>query len=87
MRPVQDKLVDRALLDGALPLSGRVLRVSGRLSFEIVLKAQAAGIPSVVAVSAPSSLAVDMALAGGVTLAGFLRGAAVNVYTHPERIR
>jgi len=82
-----DKLVGRALLDGALPLSGRVLLVSGRLSFEIVLKAQAAGIPIVVAVSAPSSLAVDMALAGGVTLAGFLRGAAVNVYTHPERIR
>ena len=82
-----DKLVGRALLDDALPLRRVVLLVSGRLSFEIVLKALAAGIPILAAVSAPSSLAVDMAQAGGVTLAGFLRGATVNVYTHPERIR
>lgn len=82
-----DKLVGRALLDGTLPMDERILLVSGRLSFEIVLKALAAGIPIVAAVSAPSSLAVDMAQAGGVTLAGFLRGATVNVYTHPERIR
>lgn len=82
-----DKLVGRALLDGALPLRERVLLVSGRLSFEIILKALAAGIPIVAAVSAPSSLAVDLADAGGVTLAAFLRGERVNVYTHPERIR
>ncbi|HST90184.1 MAG TPA: formate dehydrogenase accessory sulfurtransferase FdhD [Ktedonobacterales bacterium] len=81
-----DKLVGRALLDGTLPMDERILLVSGRLSFEIVLKALAAGIPIVAAVSAPSSLAVDMAQAGGVTLTGFLRGATVNVYTHPERV-
>jgi FdhD protein len=81
-----DKLVGRALLDGTLPLSARILLVSGRLSFEIVLKALAAGIPIVAAVSAPSSLAVDLAEAANITLAGFLRGASVNVYTHPWRI-
>jgi FdhD protein len=81
-----DKLVGRALLDGALPLADRVLMVSGRLSFEIVLKALAAGIPLIAAVSAPSSLAVDLALAGNITLAGFLRGSSFNVYTHPWRI-
>jgi FdhD protein len=81
-----DKLVGRALLDDALPLSERVLLVSGRLSFEIVLKALAAGIPLVAAVSAPSSLAVDLAAAGNITLAGFLRGASVNVYTHAWRV-
>lgn len=81
-----DKLVGRALLDGALPLSERVLMVSGRLSFEIVLKALAAGVPLVAAVSAPSSLAVDLALAGNITLVGFLRGSSFNVYTHPRRV-
>lgn len=81
-----DKLIGRALLDGELPLAERVLLVSGRLSFEIVLKALAAGIPLIAAVSAPSSLAVDMALAGNITLVGFLRGASFNVYTHPWRI-
>jgi FdhD protein len=82
-----DRLVGRALLDDALPLRGRILLVSGRLSFEIVLKALVAGIPLVAAVSAPSSLAVDLAAASGITLAAFLRGAGVNVYTHPARIR
>ncbi|WIG57781.1 MAG: Sulfur carrier protein FdhD [Ktedonobacterales bacterium] len=82
-----DKLVGRALLDGALPLADRLLLVSGRLSFEIVLKAWTAGIPLVAAVSAPSSLAVDLAMAGGITLVGFLRGENANVYTHPERVR
>ncbi len=82
-----DKLVGRALLDGALPLEARVLMVSGRLSYEIVLKALAARIPLVAAVSAPSSLAVDLAAAGGITLAAFLRGHGVNVYTHPQRVR
>jgi FdhD protein len=81
-----DKLVGRALLDDALPLSNRILLVSGRLSFEIVLKALAAGIPLLAAVSAPSSLAVDLAQAGNITLAGFLRGASVNVYTHAWRV-
>jgi FdhD protein len=81
-----DKLVGRSLLDGALPLSERVLLVSGRLSFEIVLKALAGGIPLVAAVSAPSSLAVDLALAGNITLVGFLRGTSFNVYTHPWRV-
>jgi FdhD protein len=81
-----DKLVGRALLDGALPLRDRILLVSGRLSFEIVLKALAARIPLVAAVSAPSSLAVDLADAGGITLAAFLRGTQVNVYTHPDRV-
>lgn len=82
-----DRLVGRALLDGTLPLRERILLVSGRLSFEIVLKALAAGVPLVAAVSAPSSLAVDLAEAGGVTLAAFLRGSTVNVYTHPQRVR
>jgi FdhD protein len=81
-----DKLVGRALLDDALPLSDRILLVSGRLSFEIVLKALAAGIPLVAAVSAPSGLAVDLAEASNITLAGFLRGAGVNVYTHAWRV-
>lgn len=81
-----DKLVGRALLDGALPLAERVLLVSGRLSFEIVLKALAAGIPLVAAVSAPSSLAVDLAQAGNITLVGFLRGSSFNVYTHSWRV-
>ena len=82
-----DRLVGRALLDGTLPLSARALMVSGRLSYEIVLKALAAGIPLVAAVSAPSSLAVDLAHAGGVTLVGFVRGERLNVYTWPERVR
>jgi FdhD protein len=81
-----DKLIGRALLDGALPLCERILLVSGRLSFEIVQKALAAGISLVAAVSAPSSLAVDLAEAGGMTLAAFLRGERVNVYTHPQRV-
>jgi FdhD protein len=81
-----DKLIGRALLDDELPLRQRILLVSGRLSFEIVLKALTAGIPIVAAVSAPSSLAVDLAIGGGVTIAAFLRGDNVNIYTFPERI-
>jgi FdhD protein len=82
-----DKLIGRALLDGTLPLDRCILLVSGRLSFEIVLKVLAARIPLVAAVSAPSSLAVDLAASGGITLTAFLRGASVNVYTHPQRVR
>jgi FdhD protein len=82
-----DKLIGRALLDETLPLNKQILLVSGRMSFEIALKALAAGIPFVAAVSAPSSLSVEMCAAGGVTLVGFLRGATMNVYTHGERIR
>jgi len=81
-----DKLIGRALLDHALPLEQTMLLVSGRLSFEIVQKVAAAGIPLVAAVSAPSSLAVDLARATGVTLVAFLRGASMNIYTHPARI-
>ncbi len=81
-----DKLVGRALLDATLPLRQCILLVSGRLSFEIIQKVVAAGIPLVAAVSAPSSLAVDLARASGVTLVAFLRGASMNIYTHPARI-
>jgi FdhD protein len=81
-----DKLVGRALLDGQLPLDGRVLLVSGRTSFEILQKAAVAGVPLVCAVSAPSSLAISVAERLGITLVGFLRGPSFNVYTHPERI-
>ena len=81
-----DKLIGRALLDQTLPLRDCLLLVSGRLSFEIVQKVVAAGIPVVAAVSAPSSLAVDLARESGVTLVAFLRGASMNIYTHPARI-
>jgi FdhD protein len=81
-----DKLVGRAVLDSTLPLAARVLLVSGRLSFEIVLKALIAGVPLLAAISAPSSLAVDLADRGGMTLVGFLRGGTMNVYTHEWRI-
>ena len=81
-----DKVVGWALLNNHLPLAGTVLQVSGRASFELVQKAVMAGIPMLTAVSAPSSLAVDLAEAAGLTLVGFLRGESMNVYTHPERL-
>lgn len=76
-----DKVVGRLLLDEALPATDTGLFVSGRASFEIVQKAWAAGFEVVVAVSAPSALAVRTAVAAGMTLAGFVRGDSLNVYT------
>jgi FdhD protein len=81
-----DKVVGRALLDGALPLHGHVLCVSGRLSFELVQKAVVAGAPILVGVGAPTSLAVQVAQDRGLTLVGFARGGRANVYAHPERV-
>ena len=81
-----DKLVGRALLDGELPLAGKILLVSGRTSFEILQKAAVAGVPIVCAVSAPSSMAVSVADRLGITLVGFLRGSSFNIYTHSGRI-
>ena len=82
-----DKLVGRALLDGLLPLHGRILCVSGRLSFELVQKAAVAGAPILVGVGAPSSLAIELAADRGMTLCGFARGdGRVNVYAGLERI-
>lgn len=81
-----DKVVGWALQHGRLPLRGTVLHVSGRLSFELVQKAYLAGIPVVSAVSAPSSLAVATADRLGVTVAGFVRGSSLNLYSHPGRI-
>lgn len=82
-----DKLVGWAALAERLPLAEHVLMVSGRASYEIMQKALAAGIPAVCAVSAPSSLAVDVARDFGMTLVGFLRGERCNVYAGQERIR
>ncbi len=81
-----DKIVGWALREGRLPLRETVLQVSGRASFELVQKAQLAGIPILAAVSAPSSLAVELADSAGLTLAGFSRGSGLNVYTHPHRV-
>jgi FdhD protein len=81
-----DKLVGWALLAEPMPLSQRLLMVSGRVSYEIMQKAIAAGVPLVAAVSAPSSLAVELAERFGVTLVGFLRGASMNLYAHGERV-
>ncbi|HEY8458048.1 MAG TPA: formate dehydrogenase accessory sulfurtransferase FdhD [Actinopolymorphaceae bacterium] len=81
-----DKVVGWAFLERHIPLSDRVLVVSGRAGYEICQKALAAGIPFVAAVGAPSSLAVDLAKRFRMTIVGFLRGERFVVYTHPERI-
>jgi len=81
-----DKVVGRALRDGRLPLHGHVLCVSGRLSFELVQKAAVAGVPVLVGVGAPTSLAIALATDRGMTLAGFARGQRVNVYSGVERV-
>jgi FdhD protein len=82
-----DKVIGWALRENRIPASDLVLVVSGRASFELAQKAVLAGIPVLAAVSAPSSLAVDLADESGLTLAGFVRGETMNIYTHPERIR
>ncbi|GAB2485405.1 formate dehydrogenase accessory sulfurtransferase FdhD [Promicromonospora xylanilytica] len=81
-----DKVVGAALRDGALPAAGTVLQVSGRASFELVQKAVRAGIPVLSAISAPSTLAVDLADECGLTLLGFVRGESMNVYTWADRV-
>jgi len=81
-----DKIVGHAFLAGDLPLKDKVLVVSGRTSFDIMQKTLAAGIPMVVAVGAPSSLAVDMANRFNMTLAGFTRGDRFNIYAGADRV-
>lgn len=81
-----DKVIGWAATEKRLPLTGHVLLVSGRVAFEIAQKALVAGIPVLAAVSAPSSLAADLAEEAGMTLVGFLRGTRMNVYTGAERI-
>jgi FdhD protein len=82
-----DKVIGRALLDGLVPLGRMILCVSGRLSFELVQKAAVAGVPILVGVGAPSSLAISLADDRGMTLCGFARRGRVNVYTHEKRVR
>ena len=82
-----DKVIGWALLEGRLPLSAHILMVSGRSSYEIVQKALVAGVAIVCSVSAPSSLAVDVATTFGMTLVGFLRDGRFNVYAGAERVR
>jgi FdhD protein len=81
-----DKVVGWAAREGRLPLTGHVLAVSGRASFELVQNAVMAGIPALVAVSAPSSLAVELARASGLTLAAFARPPRMTVYAGAERV-
>lgn len=82
-----DKVIGWALEHNRIPLTETVLLVSGRASFELAQKAVMAGIPVLAAVSAPSSLAVDLASQSGLTLVAFLRGGSMNIYTRPDRVR
>jgi FdhD protein len=82
-----DKLVGAALRTGRLPWSDRIVLLSGRASFELVQKAMMAGAPVVAAIGAPSTLAVDLAQAAGITLIAFLRPDGCNLYSHPVRVR
>ncbi len=82
-----DKVIGWALENYRIPLTGTVLLVSGRASFELTQKAVMAGIPILAAVSAPSSLSVDLANQAGLTLVAFLRGESMNVYSRPDRIK
>ena len=81
-----DKVIGWALRGGRLPLASCVLLVSGRASFELTQKALMAGLPLLAAVSAPSSLAAELAAESGMTLVGFLRGESMNVYTGAARV-
>lgn len=81
-----DKVIGAMLFSNRVPLSDHALTVSGRTSFEIIQKAWFAGIPVVCAVSAPSSLAIELAQEAGITLLGFVRDGGFNLYTHPERL-
>ncbi|MFC3739971.1 formate dehydrogenase accessory sulfurtransferase FdhD [Paractinoplanes deccanensis] len=81
-----DKVIGWALREGRLPLTGHVLLVSGRASFELTQKAWMAGLPMLAAVSAPSTLAAELADEAGMTLVGFLRGQSMNLYTAPQRV-
>jgi FdhD protein len=81
-----DKAVGNLLQRGDVPLAGHVILVSGRASFELTQKAWVAGAPVLAAVSAPSTLAVDLAAEAGITLVGFLRGESMNIYTRPDRV-
>lgn len=81
-----DKVIGAAARAGRVPLTGQILVVSGRVSFELVQKAMMAGIPMLAAVSAPSTLAIDLAEETGMTLAGFVRGDTMNIYTAPHRV-
>ena len=76
-----------ALLTGGIPASGSVLLLSGRASFELIQKAAMAGVPVGSTISAPSTLAAELAEDLGITLVGFLRGAEMTVYTRPDRVR
>jgi FdhD protein len=82
-----DKLIGANLLAGRLPLREKILLLSGRASFELVQKALRSGVPVVAAIGAPSSLAVNLALASNLTLIGFLRQKHCNVYSSPQRLR
>jgi FdhD protein len=81
-----DKLVGMSLMSGALPLTNRIVVLSGRASFELVQKAIRAGVSVLAAIGAPSSLAVNLAITSGLTLVGFLRENHCNVYSHPQRL-